>query len=68
MGGPYAKAGSPLLVSGGDGGALNSPGGATVGSDGQQMVFHSDSVAGDSGLRQMWTAGITVGGGVVGIS
>ncbi|CAD6571184.1 MAG: hypothetical protein ASARMPREDX12_006496 [Alectoria sarmentosa] len=68
VGGPYTKASSPLLVSGGDGGALNSPGSATVGSAGAQMVFHSDSVAGDSALRQMWTAGISIGGGVVGIS
>lgn len=68
VGGPYAKASSPLLVSGGDGGALNSPGGATVGPEGAQMVFHSDAVAGDASLRQMWTAGITIGGGVVSIS
>ena len=68
VGGPYTKASSPLLVSGGDGGALNSPGGATAGPDGTQMVFHSDSVADDASVRQMWTAGITVGGGVVSIS
>lgn len=67
VGGPYAKASSPLLVSGGDGGALESPGGATVGPAGAQMVFHSDSVAGDPSLRQMWTAGITVAGGVVSV-
>ena len=65
VGGPYTKASSPLLVSGGDGGALNSPGGATAGPDGTQMVFHSDSVADDAAVRQMWTAGITVSGGVV---
>ncbi|KAL9072228.1 MAG: hypothetical protein Q9161_003701 [Pseudevernia consocians] len=68
VGGPYAKASSPLLVSGGDGGALNSPGSATVGPAGQQMVFHADSVAGNSEVRQMWTAGVTIGGGVVAIS
>lgn len=68
VGGPYTKAASPLLVSGGDGGALNSPGGATAGPDGTQMVFHSDSVADDASVRQMWTAGITVSGGVVSIS
>ena len=68
VGGPYTKASSPLLVSGGDGGALNSPGGATAGPDGTQMVFHSDSVADNPSVRQMWTAGITVGGGVVSIS
>ena len=68
VGGPYTKAASPLLVSGGDGGALNSPGGATVGPDGTQMVFHSDSVAGDSSVRQMWTAGISISGTTVSIS
>lgn len=68
VGGPYTKASSPLLVSGGDGGALNSPGGATVGPAGAQMVFHSDSAAGNSSLRQMWTAGITVSGSMVSIS
>ena len=68
VGGPYTKASSPLLVSGGDGGALNSPGGATAGPDGTRMVFHSDSVADDATVRQMWTAGITVSGGVVSIS
>ena len=55
-------------MSGGDGGALNSPGSATVGPAGAQMVFHADSVAGDPSLRQMWTAGISVSGGVVSIS
>lgn len=68
VGGPYTKASSPLLVSGGDGGALNSPGGATVGPAGGQMVFHSDSVAGNPAVRQMWTAGITMDGGLVSIS
>lgn len=68
VGGPYTKAASPLLMSGGDGGALNSPGGATLGPDGAQMVFHSDSVADNASVRQMWTAGITVGGGVVSVS
>lgn len=66
VGGPYVKSQRPLLVSGG---ALSSPGGATVGADGASMVFHSDSVAGDAGVRQMWTAGIEIGaGGAVGIS
>ena len=66
--GPYTKASSPLLVSGGDNGALNSPGGATVGPDGTQMVFHSDSESGNSAVRQMWTAGIAISGGTVSIS
>ena len=68
VGGPYTKASSPLLVSGGDGGRLKSPGGATVGLDGARMVFHSDFATGDARTRQMWTAGITVSGGVVSIS
>ena len=66
--GPYQKASSPLLASGGDGGLLFSPGGATVGKDGTRMLFHADEKEGDAGVRQMWTAGITVGGGVVSIS
>ena len=63
--GPYTKASRPLLVSGG---ALNSPGGATVGPDGKQMVFHSDSVASDPSVRQMWTAGLAISGTTVSIS
>lgn len=66
--GPYQKASSPLLASGGDGGLLFSPGGATVGQDGTRMVFHADQKQGDAGVRQMWTDGVTVGGGVVSIS
>jgi len=65
VGGPYAKAGAPLLVSGG---ALNSPGGTSVGSTGQQIVFHSDSAPGDSTIRQMWTAGITISGTTASVS
>ena len=68
IGGPYTKTSNPLLVSGGDGEVFNSPGGATVGPTGTQMVFHSDSTADDASVRQMWTAGITIGGGVVSIS
>lgn len=66
--GPYTRASSPLLASGGDNGALNSPGGATVGPDGSQMVFHSDSVSGDADVRQMWTAGLSISGTTVSIS
>ena len=66
--GPYTKASSPLLVSGGDNGALKSPGGATVGPDGTRMVFHSDEEAGNPAVRQMWTAGITISGTTVSIS
>ncbi|KAK3168852.1 hypothetical protein OEA41_005300 [Lepraria neglecta] len=66
--GPYTKASSPLLVSGGDNGALNSPGGATVGPGGTQMLFHSDSESGNPAVRQMWTAGIAISGGTVSIS
>jgi len=66
--GPYTEAASPLLVSGGNDGALNSPGGASVSSDGRQMVFHSDSAANDASVRQMWTAGISISGTMVTIS
>ena len=66
--GPYTKAPSPLLVSGGDGGALNSPGGTSAGPDGTQIVFHADSAANDASVRQMWTAGISISGTTVSIS
>ena len=66
--GPYTKAGQPLLVSGGDGGSLNSPGGADAGLGGDRIVFHADATADDSSLRQMWTAGITIDGTAVSIS
>lgn len=55
-------------MSGGDDGALSSPGGASVGMNGQQIVFHSDSVADNTTVRQMWTAGITIDGTTVSIS
>ncbi|MDI1491487.1 MAG: hypothetical protein OHK93_002696 [Ramalina farinacea] len=66
--GPYTKSGAALLVSGDDGGMLNSPGGASVGIGGTQLVFHSDSVASNAAVRQMWTAGITISGTTVAIS
>ena len=69
--GPYTKAvapNAPLLVTGGDGGKLYSPGGAMIGPDGRSMVFHSDLKKADSGVRQMWTAGITIQKGKVLIS
>lgn len=66
--GPYTKAASPLLVSGGNNGALHSPGGASVNPDGTKMLFHSDATAGDASVRQMWAAGIKIDGTVVSIS
>ena len=66
--GPYTKSSKPLLLSGGDGGRLNSPGGADVGSEGKRLVFHSDLRPGDAGVRQMWTADIEIRGGVVSIA
>ena len=66
--GPYTKSSKPLLVSGDNDGALNSPGGATVGQDGQLMVFHSDSEPSNAAVRQMWTAGIIIKGTTVSIS
>ena len=66
--GPYTKAAAPLLVTGGDGGKLNSPGGTTAGKAGKRIVFHADRDPGNSGVRQMWTAGINIEGNVVSIS
>lgn len=66
--GPYTKASTPLLQSGDDGGALYSPGGASVDPAGTRMVFHADEVQGDDAVRQMWTAGIVVEGTTVRIS
>ena len=66
--GPYTKTGTPLLVSGGDNGALNSPGGASVSPDGTQIVFHADETADNATVRQMWTAGIVIDGTTVNIS
>lgn len=69
--GPYTKAqapDAPLLVTGGDGGKFNSPGGAMVGPEGTSLVFHSDLTPGDPGVRQMWTTGITIQNGRVMIS
>ena len=68
IGGPYVKSSTPLLITGGNGGALNSPGGACVGPEGQQMIFHSDSEPNDASMRQMWTAAITISGTNVSIS
>lgn len=58
--GPYHKSKKPLLTTGADGGRLQSPGGATVGSDGKKLVFHSDKKAGDPSVRQMWTGYLKV--------
>ena len=69
--GPYTKAvapDAPLLVTGGNRGQLNSPGGAMVGPEGTSMVFHSDLTPADPSTRQMWTAGITIQKGRVLIS
>lgn len=66
--GPYTKAASPLLASGGDGGRFYSPGGADVSLDGTKLVFHSDENQSDASVRQMWTAGISISGTTVSIS
>ena len=65
VGDPYMKSAAPLLVSGGDGGRLNSPGGATVapgppkvtvvGQEGTTMVLQGDETPGNSSVRQIWT-------------
>ena len=66
--GPYTKTGTPLLLPGGDNGALYSPGGASVSADGTQIVFHADSESDNADVRQMWTAGISISGTTVSIS
>ncbi len=63
--GPYTKASGPLLVTGGDGGRLNSPGGTTVSKDGTKILFHADLNPGDSSTRQMWTGVIKISGTTV---
>ncbi|KAG8530108.1 uncharacterized protein KY384_005590 [Bacidia gigantensis] len=60
--GPYTKTPRPLLLSGDDNGALNSPGGATVAQSGTQLVFHADAKPSNAGVRQMWTAEIEIRG------
>ena len=63
--GPWTKAqgadGAPLLVTGDDNGALYSPGGLTVATDGVHVVFHADQGT-TADVRQMWTGTITVTG------
>ena len=54
--GPYQKSSKPLLVTGSEGGRLQSPGGVTVGAAGRRLVFHSDRKPSDASVRQMWTA------------
>lgn len=61
---PYAKSGSPLLVTGTQG--LYSPGGLDVSVGGGQVVFHADQGT-TSDVRQMYTGTISVNGQVVSI-
>lgn len=65
--GPYVKAKRPLLVSGGFGGRLKSPGGAEVSADARRIVFHANREVGDVGVREMWVGEVRVRGGVVSI-
>lgn len=65
VGGPYTKVqdpDAPLLVTGDSG--LYSPGGADVSPDGTKLVFHAD-LGTTADTRQMYTAEITISGGVV---
>ena len=55
--GPYEKAKVPLLVSGGKGGRMKSPGGAEVSADATRVVFHSNREKGGSRVREMWVGG-----------
>ena len=66
--GPYVKSSAPLLVTGGEGGQLQSPGGLDVGPLGVNVVFHSDRVAGDASVREMWKGQLTIDGTNVQIS
>ncbi len=63
--GPYTKSSAPLLVTGGDGGRLNSPGGTTVSKDGTKILFHADQNPSDANVRQMWTGNIQISGTTV---
>lgn len=63
--GPYVKAKEPLLVSGGFGGRLKSPGGAEVSPDAGRIMFHADREAGDASVREMWVGELRVREGVV---
>ena len=60
--GPYQKAAAPLLVTGGNGGQLQSPGGLDVGPMGINVVFHSDKEPGNPAVRQMWTGQLSIHG------
>jgi beta-xylosidase len=69
--GPYTKAGypvAPLLQTGTPYGQLYSPGGLTVGADGQHVVFHADQGT-SSNVRQMYSGiiNVNVGGRSVSI-
>ena len=61
--GPYKKSARPLLVSGNPKpsiGKLMSPGGTDVSVDGTSILFHSDRVEGNAGIREMWSASISI--------
>lgn len=66
--GPYHKSKKPLLVTGGDGRRLQSPGGTTVAPDGKRFVFHSDQKPSDPSVRQMWTGHLNIRGTTVSIA
>lgn len=68
IGGPYTKSTTPLLVTGDNNGALNSPGGAAAAPDGKSIIFHADLEPSSPGIRQMWTAGISIHGTTVRIN
>lgn len=63
--GPYLKSTKPLLITGGNGNRLQSPGGATVGADGKRIVFHNDAKPGQWEVRQMWTGELSIRGTTV---
>ena len=67
VGGPYTKSSKPLLLPGGDGGKLDSPGGADASQDGKKLVFHADQTYESVTVSEMGTAEITVKGSEVSV-
>jgi len=66
--GPYHKSTKPLLITGGDGRGLQSPGGTTVAPDGKSFVFYNDQKPSDPTVRQMWTGKLDIRGTTVSIA
>lgn len=63
--GPYTKSSKPLLLTGDNKKQLQSPGGLDVGTDGVNVVFHSDLKPSNADVRQMWTGQLVIQGSKV---